>query len=114
MRPLPHPPEAEEHPDSIEVLRGWIVKDELRVSIAPCWEGREQPAEWGRLLAEAAGQMADAISSETGKGRAEIYRTILESITQHLEKLPKDAGAQKHGLMDECNPRSAAGGRALP
>jgi hypothetical protein len=101
MRPLPHPPEAEEHADSIEVLRGWIVKGELRVSIAPCWEWREQPAEWGRLLAEAAGQMADAISSETGKERTEIYRMILESITQHLEKLPKDAGAQKYGLMDE-------------
>ncbi len=101
MRPLPHPPEAEEHPDSIEVLRGWIVKGELRVTIAPCWEWREQPAEWGRLLAEVAGQMADAISSETGKERAEIYRTILESITQHLENLPKDAGAQKHGLMNE-------------
>src|SRR5260370_27510155 len=29
MRPLPHPPEAEEHPDSIEVLRGWIVNGEF-------------------------------------------------------------------------------------
>jgi hypothetical protein len=29
MRPLPHPPEAEEHADSIEVLRGWIVKGEF-------------------------------------------------------------------------------------
>jgi hypothetical protein len=101
MRPLPHPPEAEEHADSIEVLRGWIVNGELQVSIASCWEWREQPAEWGRLLAEAAGQMADAISNETGKDRAEIYRTISESITQHLQNLPKDRGAQKYGVMNE-------------
>ena len=101
MRPLPHPPEAEEHADSIEVLRGWIVNGELQVSIAPCWEWREQPTEWGRLLAEAAGQMADAISNETGKDRTEIYRTISESITHHLQNLPKDRGAQKYGVMDE-------------
>src|SRR5713101_2634882 len=73
MRPLPHPPEAEEHADSIEVLRGWIVEGELHVSIAPCWEWREQPADWGRLLAQAAAQMAEAISNETGKDRAEIW-----------------------------------------
>jgi hypothetical protein len=101
MRPLPHPPEAEEHPDSIEVLRGWIVKGKLQVSIAPCWEWREQPAEWGGLLAEAAGQMAEAIANETGKDRAEIHRTILESITHHLHNPPKDAGAQKYGVMNE-------------
>ncbi len=101
MRPLPHPPEAEKHTDSIEVLRGWIVEGELHVSIAPCWEWREQPADWGRLLAQAAAQMAEAISNETGKDRAEIYRVISESITQHLQNLPKDADAQKYGVMNE-------------
>jgi hypothetical protein len=40
MRPLPHPPEAEEHPDSIEVLRGWIVNGEFSNPI---------PLSFGRL-----------------------------------------------------------------
>ena len=43
MRPLPHPLEAEEHADSIEVLRGWIVKGELRYRLRPAGSGASSP-----------------------------------------------------------------------
>ena len=52
------------------------------------WVWREQPEEWGRLLADSACHLADAISKETGKSRAEVFRTIAESAIHHLQNPP--------------------------
>jgi hypothetical protein len=75
MRPLPHPPDAEKNPDSLEMLRGWVVDGQLQISLA-AWVWQDEPKEWGRLLAESACHLADAISEETGKNRDEIFRGI--------------------------------------
>lgn len=100
MEALPHPPDAKHDKDSTEVLRGWIVEGELQISIAP-WIWSEQPEEWGRLLAEAAGHMADAISKETGKDREELYDTIRKSIAYHLEHPLKTSG----DFVDKATPQ---------
>jgi hypothetical protein len=89
MRTLPHPPEAELDRDSLEMMRGWIVNGELQVSIA-AWVWKDKPEEWGRLLAESANHLADAISHETGQRRADIYRTICKSLVAHLKDPPSD------------------------
>lgn len=85
MRPLPYPPGAEQDPDSIEVLRGWVVRGELEVAIAP-WVWQNQVDEWGRLLADAAAHMADAVASESGKDRDAVYRVVADSIRHHLDQ----------------------------
>ena len=87
MRPLPHPPDAEEDEDSLEMLRGWVVDGELQVSLA-AWVWADQPEEWGRLLAESACHLADAISTETGKDRDEIFCAISKSLIHHLQHPP--------------------------
>ena len=89
MRPLPHPPNAEQDEESLEVLRGWIVDCELEVAIAP-WAWKEQPKEWGRLLADAAAHMADAVAKETGKDRSEVYLTTADSVRHHLDQPSPD------------------------
>ena len=33
MRPLPHPPDAEQDEDSLEMIRSWVVDGELQVSL---------------------------------------------------------------------------------
>jgi hypothetical protein len=89
MRPLPHPPGAERDENSLEMLRGWVVDGELQVSLA-AWVWQEEPAQWGRLLAESACHLADAIAAETGRSRAEIYRAVSESVIHHLQHPPVD------------------------
>jgi hypothetical protein len=84
MRPLTYPKDADDDEDSIEVIRGWIIRGELHISIAP-WAWKDQPEEWGRLLAEAAGHMADAISKETGSDRDIILSKIEDGLTANLE-----------------------------
>ena len=93
MRPLPYPPDAERDSDSIEMLRGWVVDGALQISLA-AWVWRAQPEEWGRLLADSACHLADAISKETGKPRAEVFRTIAESVIRHLENPPDNLEGQ--------------------
>jgi hypothetical protein len=84
MRPLPHPPRAEFHDDSAEVLRAWIIAGGLEISIHPShWKDR--PEQWGRLLADAAEHMADAISEETGRSRSEVLKQITDSLRDFLE-----------------------------
>jgi hypothetical protein len=89
MRPLPHPPDAEKDENSLEMIRGWIVDGELQVSLA-AWVWQDTPEEWGRLLAESACHLADAISEEQGKSRNEIFRIISESLNNHLQHPPND------------------------
>ena len=89
MRPLPHPPDAEKDEDSLEMLRGWVVDGDLQVSLAS-WVWQDEPAQWGRLQAESACHLADAIAADTGKSRTEIYRSISESIIHHLQNPPDD------------------------
>ena len=84
MQPLQHPPRAEFHDDSVEVLRAWVIDGGLEISIHPLhWE--HQPDQWGRLLADAAEHMADAISEETGRNRSEILKQITDSLRDFLE-----------------------------
>jgi hypothetical protein len=89
MRPLPHPPDAEKDKDSLEMVRGWVVDGQLQISLA-AWVWQDQPEEWGRLLADSACHLADAISKETGKNRDQIFYAISESLIQHLKSPPDD------------------------
>jgi hypothetical protein len=94
MRPLPHPPDAEQDEDSLEMLRGWVVDGRLQVSLA-AWVWRDEPGEWGRLLADSACHLADAISEETGKDRGQVYLAICESLIYHLKNPPDDLEGER-------------------
>ena len=84
MKPLSHPPNAEHDETSVEVLRAWVINGLLEISIHPAhWQ--DQPDQWGRLLADAAEHMADAISKETGRDRTEVYNNIYQSLLVFLK-----------------------------
>ena len=84
MYVLPYPRDADDSDDAHEVLRAWVIDSALSISIAPSmWSG--QPSEWGRLLAEAAGHMADAIAKETGRDRGLVLAEIQRGLTDNLE-----------------------------
>ena len=84
MRPLPHPPDAEKDADSLEMLRGWVIDGELQVALAT-WVWQGQPETWGRLLAEAASHVADAVAAETGRDRTQLFEVISGSLRHHLD-----------------------------
>ena len=84
MTPLPHPETAEYDDESVEVLRAWVVQGGLEIVIHPS-HFAEQPDQWGRLLADAAEHMADAISEETGKDRSASFKAIIAGFREHLE-----------------------------
>jgi hypothetical protein len=84
MRPLPIPPDAEQDPEALEMLRGWVIQGQLQLSLA-AWVWRESPETWGQLLAEAAGHIADAVATETGVARPLVFGKIAESLRYHLE-----------------------------
>jgi hypothetical protein len=89
VRPLPVPPDAESDGDSIEIVRGWIINGELQIALA-AWVWPDEIGEWGRLLADTACHLADAISTETGKSREEVFETISKSLNHYLNNPPEN------------------------
>jgi len=85
MKPLPPPNDAIEHPNAVEVLRGWVVGGDLQVSLAFEAFGNN-PAVWGQLLAETAVHVADAMASNGRGERNAILAAIQASLLDNLEK----------------------------
>ena len=69
------------------MLRAWIIDGQLQIALS-AWVWEDEPEEWGRLLAEAAGHLADAISKETGRNRDKVFSVVHESVVANLEDLP--------------------------
>jgi hypothetical protein len=84
MKPLPPPDDAIECDDAVEVLRGWVVGDDLQVSLAFEAFGNN-PNLWGQLLAQIAAHVADAMNSEGYGDREAIFAKIRDSVMENME-----------------------------
>ena len=84
MRVIQPPPEALADPEALEVMRAWIVKGGLQVVLS-AWIWKDEPATWGRLLADTANHLADAIAAETGRDRSAIYAAIRGRLIEDLD-----------------------------
>jgi hypothetical protein len=75
MKPLDIPPTAKASPDSVEILRLWMVRESgLQISLRhDAWK---DPAAWGLMLADVARHVARAHAQE-GKKEEEVFRRIL-------------------------------------
>ena len=71
------------------MIRGWVVDGELQISLA-AWVWADRPEEWGRLLADSACHLADAISEERGSNREEVFLTISDSLIHYLQHPPSN------------------------
>jgi Domain of unknown function (DUF5076) len=85
MKPLPPPDDAIDHDKAVEVLRGWVVDDDLQVSLAFEAFGN-RPEVWGQLLAETAVHVADAMSAEGFGDKEALFETLRVSLISNLEK----------------------------
>jgi hypothetical protein len=84
MKPLPPPDDAIERDDAVEVLRGWVVGEDLQVSLAFEAFGND-PKLWGQLLAQMAAHVADAMNMEGYGDRDEIFAEIRDSVMENME-----------------------------
>jgi hypothetical protein len=84
MKPLPPPDDAMESDDAVEVLRGWVVGEDLQVSLAFEAFGNN-PKLWGQLLAEVAAHVADAMNIEGYGDRDAIFGKIRNSVIENME-----------------------------
>lgn len=84
MRELPHPPEAEEDKDSLEMIRGWIINGDLQVSLS-AWVWQDEPKQWGRMLADTVVHLSNAIEKQTGQDRHIVYDQISSCLQYYLQ-----------------------------
>jgi Domain of unknown function (DUF5076) len=88
MRELPTPPDLDGDPAAVEILRIWIVQQELRCSLHT--EAFDDTITWGVLLADVVRSIADALKANEGKDVAETLREIA---TAFREELAHEAGS---------------------
>jgi hypothetical protein len=68
-----------------------VIDGGLEIAMHPShWA--DQADQWGRLLADAAEHMADAISEQTGRERSEVFRQIADSLHDYLKHPSHDRG----------------------
>jgi len=86
---LPVPPSAVESDDAGEVLRAWIVDEQLAVSMVPAFE---EPEMWGMLAVDIARHAARMFADEGICSEAEALARIRALIEAEFAR-PTDPGA---------------------
>jgi hypothetical protein len=76
MKELPTPPDAERDPEAAELLRAWVVNQELHCSLRV--GAFPDPGTWGEVLADVVRHVAQAFQEQEGKDPADVVRVILE------------------------------------
>ena len=80
-----HPPDADAADEAVELLRGWIIDGHPQYALFPTvW--KDDPASWGRFLADTANHLANAIAEDTGRDRADILGSIVTAFSRELEE----------------------------
>ncbi len=80
MKELPTTDKIKEHSDAAELLRVWHVNGKQEFIIAS--EVWEDPAAWGLLLADLAGQIASSYGTNSTYGN---QKKVLQRIKQGLD-----------------------------
>jgi Domain of unknown function (DUF5076) len=85
---------------AIEVLRAWVADGALHVIFDP-ETFRDSPGEWGRMLADISGHIANAIAMQGNLTAAEAAQAISEAydhglVAQGRQRTGKLKGRTKH------------------
>jgi Domain of unknown function (DUF5076) len=93
-RELTIPPAAEADPAAFEILRVWGASGEQHVSLF--WDLWDEPENWGIMLADLAGHVANAFSQEKGLDRADTLRKIRSLFNSELDDPKGDPQGKVH------------------
>lgn len=88
MNELPVPPELESDTEATEVLRAWIVNDNLECSLLTGIF--EEPEMWGSLLADLIRTVAQGLQEQEGKDPQETIERIVTAFEQEINAPPEE------------------------
>ncbi len=87
MSELPIPPDLGSDPNAAEILRVWVIHEQLRCSL---YTGAfEEPATWGVLLADIVRTITGALAENEGKDGQETRREIVAAFQNELANEPQ-------------------------
>ena len=79
------PPAAYEDERSREMIRAWIAKEGLHITINFGTWGDDEAISWGILLSDVAKHVSDALQKEKGKPASETLAAIQESFNREID-----------------------------
>ena len=85
---LPEPPDCHSASQAVELMSGWLIEGKLQCVVFPIW--KDQPENWGTLLADTVSHICDAMSAKSGNTTDEIKGTIVNAFLKELDH-PTDA-----------------------
>jgi hypothetical protein len=80
---LMRPPDSETAEQAVEILRGWIIDGQPQYVIFPTIWKDDLPS-WGRLLADTARHIANAITEVSGRDSEETLRCITAAFADEI------------------------------
>jgi hypothetical protein len=83
--------ETADEPPGAEVLRAWVVDDEMHCALHA--EAFPDPATWGLFLADLARHVAEALHQNDGRARAETVRLIRQAFDAETDR-PQEPGGE--------------------
>lgn len=84
---LPTPPNLGSDPDATELLRVWIINEELECSLYP--GAFDEPALWGAILAELARNISKGLQETEGKDYQATLDLIVNAFQQDIANPPE-------------------------
>ncbi len=87
MSELPTPPDLASDPDATELLRVWIVNQEMECSLYP--GAFDDPAVWGSVLAELARNVCKGLKDTEGKDYQDTLDLIVNTFQQDIANPPQ-------------------------
>jgi Domain of unknown function (DUF5076) len=84
---LPKPPDLSSDPDATEILRVWVINQELQCSL---YTGAfEETSTWGVLLADLIRTITSALKDNEGKDPHESLDQIMTALQDELAEDPE-------------------------
>ena len=101
MKPLVVPPAALRDEDSVQMLSAWVAERGLHCTMnVGMWSsnGVNEPVAWGKLLADVARHIRNAVGEQSGANAGETVDAIVNSFLEEL-------GAPTSGVSGGFNER---------
>ena len=93
MNELPTPPDAASDPQSVELLRAWIVRETLQCSLQA--DVFPDVGAWGEVLADVVRHVANALQQQEGAPAAQTTQRILDVLAEEMRSPPGEGDATK-------------------
>jgi hypothetical protein len=99
MKPLVVPPAAQRDEQAVQMLSAWIAERGLHCTLnVGMWGagGIDEPSAWGKLLADVARHIGNALHEQTGANAEEAVDSVVRAFIKELGEPTSDASGSFH------------------